>query len=216
MTTKIWITRTEPAATRSADAWATAGFEPVIAPLLTIESVAAEPTIPDDARLIFTSAHGVRHCGVIGDDRQVYCVGNATARVAKAHGFTSVISAHGDWRDLTKIVDKTEGPIIHVSGSIVRGNIVQTLRDQGLDARRQIVYQAKMQTSWPLDVNQIDAVALYSPVASETLMALPPRHLFHLTAYCLSANIAAPLRDMTVRIASAPNERALIACSERS
>lgn len=186
----------------------------MIAPLLTIESLETKPVIPDDATLIFTSAHGVRHCGLRGDDRQVYCIGDATARVAKAQGFTSVIFADGDWKDLTKIVDKTEGPIIHVSGSIVRGNIVQTLCDQGFDARRQIVYEAKAQTSWPMDVNQIDAVALYSPMAAAALMALPPRHLCHVTAYCLSANVAAPLRGMTIQIAQAPNERALIACSE--
>jgi uroporphyrinogen-III synthase len=214
LTTKIWITRTEPAATQSAEAWAKAGFDPVVAPLLTIESLEPKPTLPDKAVLIFTSAHGVLHSGLIGDDRRVYCVGDATARVAKRQGFSSVVSADGDWQKLTKTIEKTGAPVVHISGSVVRGEIVKTLRDQGFDARQHVVYQAKAATFWPIDVNQIDAVALYSPMASETLMALPPRHLFHLTAYCLSENVAAPLRDIGVQIAQAPNERALIACSE--
>ncbi|WP_189494383.1 uroporphyrinogen-III synthase [Algimonas arctica] len=214
MTTKIWVTRTEPAATLSAEAWTKAGFYPIVAPLLSVEKLDSKSIIPDDATLIFTSANGVRHCGLIGDDRQVYCVGDATALMAKALGFTSVTSADGDWKKLTNIIAKTSDPIVHISGSIVRGQIVDTLRAQGFDARREIVYQTRAVTSWPMDVNQIDAVALYSPMAADILMALPPRYLGHLTAYCLSENIAAPLSGMTIRIAHAPNERALIACSE--
>lgn len=194
--------------------WAKAGFDPVVAPLLTVEGLPTKLHIPGDAALIFTSAHGVRYCGLSGDDRRVYCVGDATARVAKAHGFTSVISAQGDWRRLTKIIDKKDQSIIHISGSIVRGQIVQTLRSQGLNAQRQIVYRTDAVTQWPLDESQIDAVALYSPMAAEILMALPSRQTSHLTAYCLSANVAAPLQGMTVRIAASPNERALIACSQ--
>lgn len=186
----------------------------MVAPLLTVESVETKQIIPDKATLIFTSAHGVRHSGLIGDDRRVYCVGDATARTAKAQGFTSVVSADGDWETLTHIIAQTDDPIIHVSGTTVRGRIVPTLRDQGFDAHQHIVYRSETVTSWPIDVNQIDAVALYSPMAAETLMALPPRHLFHLTAYCLSENVAAPLRGMAIRIAQSPNERALIACSE--
>lgn len=214
LTTNIWITRTEPAATRSADAWAEAGFNPVIAPLLTIKGFDSKPIIPDNAALIFTSAHGVRHCGLQGDNRQVYCVGDATAHVAEAYGFTSVVSANGDWKRLTEVISKNDHEIVHISGTIVRGRIVETLREQGFDAHRERVYRTEMRASWPFDVNGIDAVALYSPLAAEALMALPPRFLRHVTAYCLSPNVAAPLRDMTVRVASAPNERALIACSQ--
>jgi len=172
--------------------------------------------VPNDARLIFTSAHGVRHCGIRGDSRQVYCVGDATARVAKDVGFTSVVSGRGDWNTLIEVIEKTQNPIIHVSGSIVRGTIVETLRERGFKASRRIVYRANPIKKWPIDVNQIEAFALYSPMASETLMKLPLRDLSHLTAYCLSENVAAPLRGMAVKIATAPNERALIACSQTS
>lgn len=193
--------------------WAEAGFEPVIAPLLSIIAVTTAADIPDDAVLIFTSANGVRHSGLSGDDRLVYCVGDATARAATAHGFTSVVSADGDWRQLVEIITPTDRPIIHLSGEVVRGQIIETLCQRGLTASRQIVYRPEAQTSWPIDVNEVDAVALYSPLAAETLMALPARFLGHLTAYCLSPNVAEPLRDMNVRIAARPNERALIACS---
>lgn len=208
------MTRTEPAATRSAEAWAEAGFDTVIAPLLSIATVKTAADIPDDAVLIFTSANGVRHSGLTGDDRLVYCVGDATACEAKTHGFTSVVSADGDWQQLVQIIAPTDQPLIHLSGGVVRGQIVEVLRQRGLTASRQIVYRTDARTTWPIDINEVDAVALYSPLAAETLMALPTRFLNHLTAYCLSPNVAAPLRDMNVRIAVRPNERALIACSE--
>jgi len=169
--------------------------------------------IHDDTPLIFTSAHGVRHCGRVGDNRQVYCVGNATADAARAFGFSNVVSANGDWKDLVKIVESTDQMVVHVSGADVRGAIVETLRQRGINAHRRIVYRTEPAKKWPIDVNQINAVALYSPMASETLMSLPACDVSHLTAYCLSANVAAPLRGMTVRIAASPNERALIACS---
>lgn len=211
--TRLWITRSEPAATRSADAWAEAGFDALIAPLLSINAVTTAAGVPDDAVLIFTSANGVRRSGLSGDDRLVYCVGDATAREAMDQGFTSVVSADGDWRQLVQIIAPTDRPIIHLSGGVVRGQIIETLRQRGLTASRRIVYSTEAQMSWPIDINEVDAVALYSPLAAETLMALPARFLGHLTAYCLSPNVAEPLRDINVRIAARPNERALIACS---
>lgn len=216
LTTKIWITRTEPAAQRSAAAWANAGFDPVIAPLLSVTPMPDKIEIPDDAQLIFTSAHGVSHSGLSGDDRQVYCVGKATAHAAKKYGFTSVISGGGDWKKLTDIIETTDKPIIHISGSIVRGSIVETLSERGFLASRKIVYRTDPIRQWPVDVSEIDAAALYSPMASETLMRLPRTDISHLTAYCLSENVALPLRDMAVKIAASPNERALIACSQTS
>lgn len=215
MTTKIWITRTAPAAQRSAEAWSDAGFDPVIAPLLTVDPVKPTRVIADDAIIVFTSAHGVRHCGLIGDNRPVYCVGDATARTARERGFTSVQSGQGDWKRLLQIIPQTDQPIVHVSGETVRGELVEMLQRRGQTAARACVYRTHALSEWPLDVNRIDAVALYSPLAAEVLMALPPRHLFHVTAFCLSQNVAAPLRDMPIRIAAAPNERALIACSQR-
>jgi uroporphyrinogen-III synthase len=210
------MTRTEPAATRSAHAWAEAGFDVIIAPLLNVMAAPRPVDVPDDAVLIFTSANGVRHSGLSGDDRLIYCVGDATACEALAHGFTSVVSAKGDWRRLVETIAPTDQPIIHLSGEVVRGQIVQTLQQRGMQAKRQTVYRTVAQTLWPTDVNAVDAVALYSPLAAATLMALPARHLGHLTAYCLSPNVAAALRGIDTRIAVQPNERALIACSQAS
>lgn len=213
MTSRLWITRTEPDATRSARAWADVGFEPIVAPLLTIAPVAVATDIPDAAELIFTSSHGVRHCGIQPDARRIYTVGDATERAAREAGFTDVISASGDWKALVGTVQATERELVHIGGRTVRGTLVDSLRARGFRVSRRMVYESSPVTEWPLDPEQIDAVALYSPMASETLMALPPKRLDWLTAYCLSANVAAPLRGPRIVIADAPNEASLVACS---
>ncbi|MEM7729798.1 MAG: uroporphyrinogen-III synthase [Pseudomonadota bacterium] len=213
MTTRIWITRTEPAAARSARAWADTGFDPVVAPLLQVVPVTGHAAVPDDAELVFTSSHAVRHCGIEGDGRRVYAVGEATAKAARSRGFVNVVSGEGDWKVLSKRIENTSKPVLHISGSVVRGTLVETLLERGLKAERRIVYRSKPVADWPLDTRELDAVALYSPLASETLMALPERDLSGLTAYCLSANIAAPLHGIGVRIAEKPTEAALLACS---
>jgi len=213
LTTSIWITRTEPATQRSAEAWREAGFAPVIAPLLTVHPIPQTEPISDRAILIFTSAHGVRHCGIKGDGRLIYTVGDATARVAREHGFQHIVSAAGDWKSLMQVIEKTENPLVHMSGETISGAVVETLIERGLQARRQIVYATNSITKWPVNLEPIDAVALYSPMASITLMALPKRDLSNLTAYCLSPNVAAPLQGLKTRIAERPTEAALIACS---
>lgn len=212
------MTRTRPNADRSAERWREAGFDPVIAPLLTVRPVADQPLVPDDAELIFTSANGVRFCGLQGNDRRVYTVGKATADAAKASGFTNVTSGDKDWKTLSQIIEKTDNPIVHLSGSVVRGDLVGDLRERGFKATRQVVYETVPVTSWPIDVDDVNAVALYSPLAAETLMNLPVRDFSSLTAFCLSENVAAPLckngvTGMTVHIAKNPNEMSLIACS---
>ena len=213
MTTRIWITRTEPAAQRSVQAWRDAGFDPVTAPLLTVHPVTQATTLPDQAELVFTSAHGVRFCGIEGDDRRIYTVGDATARLARDYGFEDVVSADGDWESLIQLIEKTTKPIVHISGTVIRGTIVESLKERGIKAYRKIVYDTCSVTLWPVDLDRIEAVALYSPMASRTFMALPERDLSSLTAYCLSENVAAPLCGPKIRVAEHPTEAALIACS---
>jgi len=72
--TKIWITRTQPAADESAQVWRDAGFDPLVAPLLEIEPVLHDP-LPADAVIIFTSKNGVDHTACGG--QRAICVGDA-------------------------------------------------------------------------------------------------------------------------------------------
>ncbi|WP_284222549.1 uroporphyrinogen-III synthase, partial [Brevundimonas denitrificans] len=82
---RVWVTRAEPGASRTADRLTARGFDPVIAPLLAIRPIPqAPPDLTGIAALAFTSANGVAAFGALTPDRTrpVFTVGDATAQAA--------------------------------------------------------------------------------------------------------------------------------------
>lgn len=219
---RLWITRTRPSAESSALKWAEAGFEPHIAPLLTVSAIEDFAPISETADLIFTSANGVRLSGLRGEgarrNQTIYAIGEATAQAAREAGFVKIVTSGGNWKTLIQTIDNERQSFVHISGLHVRGRIVDALASKGLRAERRIVYRTDPVSDWPLSPIEIRAAALYSPLAARTLAALPKRDLNHLTAYCLSPAVAQALGELRltldfVHIAAEPTEAALIACS---
>ena len=100
---RVWITRAEPGASRTAARLRDMGCEPLIQPLLAVEPLT--PPLPDldrFAALAFTSANGVAAFAALTPrrDRPVFAVGEATAGAAREAGFVAVRSADGDLTDL--------------------------------------------------------------------------------------------------------------------
>ncbi len=216
MTTRVpkaWITRTQPGADASELLWREAGFDAHAAPLLTLQRVTDDEPIPDNAALIFTSANGARFCPEIPRDRRVYCIGPATAEAAHDAGFTDIRFGVGDWRDLLQIVEPSAAPIVHVGGRHVRGQVSETLQSWGRDASRRVVYGSMPVTRWPVEPGFYDLACLYSPLASETLAALPDRPMPP-RIIALSENVAAPIRERfpacRVVVADVPTDGAMI------
>ena len=102
---RVWITRAEPGAARTAARLRDMGFEPIVAPLLAIEQLT--PPVPDlatFAALAFTSVNGVAAFAALtpGRDLPVFAVGDATAQAALDAGFADVRSIAGGieaWRE---------------------------------------------------------------------------------------------------------------------
>jgi len=139
---KIWLTRTQPAADDSAEVWRAAGFDPLVEPLLDIVAVEHDP-IPQDAVIIFTSKNAVDHI-VCGGQRAI-CVGDATAEKATSAGFRDVVSVDGISDDVTQWVSGNlpkAQTICHVSGWHVRGSIIEDLSALGFPAQRIEVYHS--------------------------------------------------------------------------
>lgn len=209
---KIWITRTRPAADESAKVWRSAGFEPILVPLLAIERVEHEP-LPKDTLLIFTSKNGVDHVACHG--QSAVCVGDATAEHARRAGFENVISVDGTSGDVTAWVKAnvpTGRSIFHVSGWHVRGSIVEDLELAGYSARRVKVYRSVPRSAWP--DNAVVAVAFYSPLAAKTFKEIAGgQDLSRSSAICISQATADELVGLpfkSVRIAARPREDELI------
>ncbi len=224
----ILVTRPEQDAEATAARLRDLGFTPIVAPLMAVD-VAVGPVLDlGGARgLLMTSANGVRafaerQAGVL-PDLPVFCVGDATARAARAAGFGNVESAGGDVDDLARLVmDRLppgDGPLLHVAGTKVAGDLAGLLAAGGYAYRREVLYEARGADMLP----EAAAAALRAGAAAGVLLHSPrSAALFdrlvtdaglrgacgEMTAYCLSANVAAKAGApwAAVRVAARPTE----------
>jgi uroporphyrinogen-III synthase len=146
-------------------ALATRGVEALVEPLIEIHYQAPEALDVDGVQAILcTSANGVRALARASGERGVplLAVGDATAARARAEGFGSVESAGGDVGDLARlagaILRPENGPLLHVAGNVVAGDLVGLLSAQGFTVERRVLYEAR-------------AAAALSPAAVGSLRA---------------------------------------------
>lgn len=104
------------------------------------------PPIPPNAALIFTSENGVRAYQAAGGQAGLtaYCVGDRTARVAAEAGLQA-LSAGGAAGDLVELIrrDTPDGPLIHLHGTHVRGEIAEQLGAAGFNVAGHVAYDQR-------------------------------------------------------------------------
>lgn len=220
----VWITRTQPSADETAQAIFNAGFNVIIAPLLTVENLLTEAKIPNEAVLLFTSQNGVRaFCNSHNRrDFSVITVGDATAKLACELGFNDVRSAGGTSGDIAPLISRssnTDVLYLHISGNHVRGSAAEDIRALGLRAERRIYYRsAPVQALPDIDVAKIDIAALFSPLAAQTLAALSPetRHMQAVSISRATDSALGTLEFHNRRAAKAPTLESLIAALKQT
>ncbi|MGR3837263.1 MAG: uroporphyrinogen-III synthase [Cognatishimia sp.] len=169
---------------------------------------------------IFTSMNGV-HFGPDGAGR-AWTVGNKTADVARARGWT-VASAAGEAEALLQRIcadlrdDTTVQDLVHYSGTETRGDLAERLSAAGIPTRRVAVYRQE-----PLDLSAPAKAALqddlppifpvFSPNSAKRLVAqLPPELRADFVA--LSPAVAKEIPKALVRrlgVAEHPNAQSLL------
>lgn len=231
---RLLVTRPEEDSAPLADALAALGHEAVMAPLLTIRFFGDAP-LPEGAwqALLITSANGARALGRRADAQPltglpVFAVGPASADAARAAGFTHVEAAGGDVDALAMYVSKAlipgKGPLLHVAGSTVAGDLAALLGVKGFQVVRAVLYEATVAQTLPdaaraaLEEGTLSGVFLYSPRTAGVFASLvidaglQPR-VTGLAAYCLSPAVAAALENLpglTVKIARQPDQAGLL------
>ena len=224
---KIWITRAEPGASKTAARLRERGYEPLVAPLLTIEPAPKLNRDPSQYQaILFTSANGVRAFASLNDARpRSLCVGDATAEAAQEAGFTDVESATGDADDLLALSQRTlgpaDGPILFASGEHIAAKIHQSLRKAGYIVDRSIVYRAAAADSIPetaqeaIEAGEIDVVLFHSARAADAFTVIVPAQIARLFRYvAISKNAAGPL-FIPYETAARPDEDSLLATLDR-
>ncbi|SDQ79338.1 uroporphyrinogen-III synthase [Brevundimonas sp. 374] len=216
--TRVWITRAEPGAARTAARLRDMGFEPIVAPLLTIENLT--PPVPDlapFAALAFTSINGVAAFAALTPrrDRPVFAVGDATAQAAHDAGFADVHSASGDLRDLARLIAGAiaNAAVLVPQAETPAGDFTAALTTAGarnVSVHSLTVYRA-IETSVAAPA-LFDAVLIHSPRAGKALTKLHHAPLAQAVLACISPAAAAPLAalGLTPVVAKSPDETSLL------
>ena len=215
----VWITRTVPAAFKSAANWANAGYAAAVAPILDVTKPRGMPDLPPpDGVVVFTSSNAAKAFSEYTLNRKwaIVTVGLQTKNVCHDLGFRNVISANGTSEDVTRLILETyttDRPIYHCAGNHVRGTIIEDLKAKGYRTQRDLYYLTTPVKEMPkIDTSKLDYVTLYSPLAAKTLIDFAP-DLTGVTVMSLSAVIDEAFGDYPCKarfIAAEPNEPALI------
>lgn len=232
---RLLVTRPQEDVAALSEKLVAGGHEVVSAPLLSIQLCRQVPM--DRSRvqgLLATSANGVRAMARRDDfdawrTVPLLAVGLSTAREAQALGFETVFTAGGDVVSLEQLVtEKCEpdgGPLVHLAGSVVAGDLKGRLEEHGFWVERVVLYEAVPAQTFPENIIEdltsdkpVEGVLLFSRRTAETFArcceaADLPGAVSHITAYCLAASAAQPLEGLglkEMRVASRPSEDALL------
>jgi len=209
------------------------GVEPILAPLVEIVPRAdaiAEFDLAGVLAVLITSANGARMLARATErrDLRLFTVGDASAAAARDLGFLHVDSAGGDVSALAQLVyaalPSDGGPLVHVAGSEVAGDLSGALERAGFAVRRAVLYDQTPAAALPpaaakaLTRGTVEAALFYSPRTAATFVELVRKAGLEtaaadMTAYCLSENVAAKASDLpwkTVRVAADPEQGALL------
>ncbi|HZT52138.1 MAG TPA: uroporphyrinogen-III synthase [Stellaceae bacterium] len=238
---KALVTRPRADAAGLVAALTARGIEPLLEPLLRIETAAdaaetVAAALPGAQAVLFTSANGVRAfaSATARRDLLAYAVGEATARAARAAGFAAVESAGGDVHALADLaarrLDPARGALIHAAASAVAGDLAGDLARAGFTVRRLRLYEAVAATALSAGAGRaigdgaVDFALFFSPRSAETFVTLARAaglgdRTATIAAVALSSAVAAALGRLTWRrteIAAAPNEAALLEALDRA
>lgn len=134
----------------------------IMAPAISIISVPFErPSTIFDA-VVMTSKHAIHAAVNIAPQTPAICVGDATARAARAAGLTA-LSAKGTAQDLLDLVRKSNvSKVLYLRGQYVQKNLESELNLAGIETESRIVYQQ--------NANEFSAQALQDLSASPALL----------------------------------------------
>jgi uroporphyrinogen-III synthase len=230
----VLITRPIREAQMLAESLRQRGHETVIAPLFRISILHPPPefaaALAASQAVLLSSANGARALAEASEQRSkpVFAVGDATAAAAEGLGFSNVASASGDAAALGELVrerlDPKNGPLVHVSGIDVTGEIAEDLAPAGFEVRRFALYEALAADPLPdparaaLQARGLDAATFFSPRSSALFVrqvgkAGLAEACGDVTAIAISAAAAKPLQGLPfkgIRVASRPTRQAML------
>jgi uroporphyrinogen-III synthase len=226
----VLVTRPAPDAALSVAAVERLGFRALAAPVQRVR-LRRGATLPAAAALLLTSRNAVR--AVAGQRRlrglPAFCVGDATAALAREAGFVRVVSADGDADALADLVaarlDAAGGPLLLPTTEHAGARLCAALRARGFRIHRRVVYRMLRQPGLPaaahaaLAEGRVSHVLFHAAGAAAAFCSLLrtaglAETVRKVEACALSAAAAKPLGTLPWRKTSwpaRPNEAAMLA-----
>lgn len=223
----LLVTRPEPAASATAAQLRALGYPTIVSPALVATALPPQSfDLPCGARLIVTSPQGARALASWSQLKAFYvlAVGDRTADLLQASGFTTVQSAGGDAQAILSVTGAQAAGTYCLLGAPSTGHVLaRALAAQGHSVQRCDVYQI---TPAPrltaagaaaLRDGEIGYVLFHSARSArvfirQAAMAGLSAALRPCTALCLSAAVAHAVKDAqfhAVRAAATPTAEAL-------
>jgi uroporphyrinogen-III synthase len=216
----VLLTRPAPQSQRFAQALQARlpSVQVVVSPLMQTEWL--HPPLPDRPfhALILTSETGAEAAGHLRAagtplPETAFCVGPRTTDTARAAGFAA-ISADGDVHALAALIRaaQPQGPLLHIRGEDVAGNLAETLTNGGIETHSAILYAQRPCPLSPAALTLLQAadpvlVPLFSPRSAQILaQALPPEAKAPLWIVAISPAAATEAQALSpARLAVAPH-----------
>lgn len=199
----------------------------IVAPLMQVRYLDTVLPAGDHQAILLTSANGARALARATTgrrDMRLIAVGEASMAAAKQAGFLRVdmadVALGGDAAGLAAYVVQRyrpdAGPLLHVCGLHVAGDLAGMLATRGFRATTLALYEARAVETLPPEVQMgtMDTVLLYSPRTAKLFLQLYEGPRAGIEAFALSRNVADILESAgfaRVRVAEAPTQAALLA-----
>jgi uroporphyrinogen-III synthase len=228
----LLVTRPEPEAARTAERLRARGHVVTVSPVLRVEAVAdAAFGAGPYAGVIMTSANAARV--VAGHKRRaelaalpVFTVGNRTADAVAAAGFSNIASADGGAPELVRLIAATlprGARLVYFAAQERATDLAGALAPHGIAVETVVVYRTIPNPFLSQDLGAVltdgpDGVLHYSRRSAQTFLVGAGTaglldEAVRLTHYCLSSEVAAPLRAAgarAVKVAAHPDEASLL------
>ena len=216
---RVWITRTLPEASATAQRLDSRGHAAIVAPVLEARPVAGARAALDGVDAIaFTSGHAISAFAALTPVRSipVFTVGDATASLARAAGFADVRSADGNAETLAELIareQRTGVLVLHPTAREPAADLTGLLAQRGVQATPLTVYET-VPTELAAPPGDAEAVLVHSARAAARVATLiESAGRLGLEAYAISRAAAQPLVALGLaRLVAAPfpNEAALL------
>ena len=175
MTKRIWITRTEPGASRLAAQLLESGYEPVIAPVFEIVALHSSSPPIDTDLWVFVSTHAVAHAADLRWERTkpTIAVGPATAAQLESIQIQPILPTRHSSEGIYDLIRSHYNPPMNVTivcGRDGRKDLVKWLSNDGYVCGEWIVYERKP-THIQINTSLLDAIVIASGAAIAVVRA---------------------------------------------